>query len=274
MCFSLTSWGLKLGSLRFIGLGLYDEKGISIRGLDMARSSEVVMLESYTNVLPGLSLASLESLIGKSVQKVGRSYVEDGKELLSLAKANDLALLVAGDPFVATTHLDLRLRAARMGIHVEVVNAPSIISVAPGTVGLQNYKFGKSATITFPPPNSDVPYDTLRLNRGADLHTLFFLDLRAEEQNFMSVNEGISLLRLMEQRRLAGVVSEDMLFVGLARAGGPEQLVKAGTAEELTLVDFGGPPHLLIVPGRLHFMEAEAIVAFAGAERRLAEANT
>ena len=246
---------------------------MSIRGLDMAKSSEIVLVEGYTNVLPGLNIASLESLIGKKVQKVGRSYVEDGRDLLSLAKARDLALLVSGDPFVATTHLDLRLRATKMGIPVEVINAPSIVTVAPGAVGLQNYKFGKSATITFPPPQSDVPYDALKLNRAAGLHTFFFLDLRAEDGLFMSVNEGISLLRNMEQRRLEGVVREDQLFVGLARAGGPEQLIKAGTAEELAHIDFGGPPHLVMVPGKLHFMEAEGLVAFAGAEKRLVEAN-
>jgi diphthine synthase len=38
--------------------------------------------------------------------------------------------------------------------------------------------------------------------------------------------------------------------------------------------DFGQPPHGLIFPGRLHFMEAEALIVLAGAPetlRRLAE---
>jgi len=262
-----------LGSLKFIGLGLYSEKGMSLYGLEKAKAADEVLLESYTNMLPGLALKGLEGLLGKRVKVVDRKYVEDGKEILSSASKKDVALLVAGDPFVATTHVDLRIRAVKRGIPVEVINAPSIISVAPGAVGLQNYKFGKSSTITFPMPYSDVPYDTLKLNRSAGLHTLFFLDLRAEEKHFMSVGEGIRLLMVMEMRRREGVIHKDLLFIGVARAGGPEQFVKVGRAQDLLSVDFGDPPHAIIVPGKLHFMEAEALVLFAGADKDLVERN-
>jgi len=262
-----------LGSLSFIGLGLYNEKGISIYGLERAKEADEVLLEGYTNMLPGLKIASLEKLLGKKVRVVDRKYLEDGKEILSSASKKDIALLVAGDPFVATTHVDLRMRAVKQGIPVEVVNAPSIISVAPGAVGLQNYKFGRSCTITFPMPYSDVPYDTLKLNRAAGLHTLFFLDLRTEEKHFMSVGEGIRLLMVMEHRRGEGIINKDLLLIGVARAGGPEQFVKAGRAQDLLSVDFGDPPHAIIVPGRLHFMEAEALVLFAGADKELVERN-
>ena len=256
-------------SLTFIGLGLYSEKGISLYGLEKAKSADVVILEGYTNLLPGLDLASLEGLVGKKIRLMDRKSVEDAKELLQLASTHDVAFLVAGDPFVATTHVDLRMRAVKRGIPVEIINAPSIISVAPGAVGLQNYKFGRSATITFPEPQSDVPYDALKLNRSAGLHTLFFLDLRVEEGRFMTIAEGISQLIEMELRRKEGAFSPDMLLVGIARAGGPQQFVKAGSAESLLSVDFGPPPHTIIAPGRLHFMEADALVMFAEAEESM-----
>ncbi len=263
-----------MGSLTFIGMGLYDEKGMSLRGLEIAKSAHTVMLEGYTNLMPGLRLDALEALIGKKPLLLGRNAVEDGKEILKAAEAHDVAFLVAGDPFIATTHVDLRLRAVRRGIRVEVVNAPSIISVAPGAVGLQNYKFGKSATITFPPPHSDVPYDTLKMNRAAGLHTLFFLDLRAEEGVFMTANEALRLLLEAERRRGEGVFHPGALSVVVARAGGAEQLVRAGTAAALAGDDFGKPPHSLIIPGRLHFMEADALVAFAGADEALVRGNS
>ena len=262
-----------MGSLHFIGLGLYSQKGISIEGLEKARMADAVLLESYTNLLPGLDLKALEEMLCKKIRVVGRKEVEDGREILSIASSNNVAMLVAGDPFVATTHLDLRIRAAKRGIATGIVNAPSIISAAPGAVGLQNYKFGKSSTITFPPPASDVPYDTLKLNRGAGLHTLFFLDLRAEEQRFMSVGEAIKLLLEMESRRGEGIVRNNLLLIGLARVGGPKQFIRAGTSEELLGEDFGSPPQAIIVPGRLHFMEAEALMLFAGAEKSLVEEN-
>ncbi|RWX73150.1 MAG: Diphthine synthase [Candidatus Methanosuratincola subterraneus] len=256
-------------SLAFIGLGLYDEKGISLHGLEIAKSAEIVLLESYTNIMPGLNLESLGKMIGKEIRLIGRREVEDGKWILDAAAKREVALLVAGDPFVATTHVDLRLRAIKRGIRVEVVNAPSIVSVAPGAVGLQNYKFGKSATITFPEPLSLVPYETLRINRSLGLHSLFFLDLRVEEGRFMKAGEAIRLLLDMEAKQRGGVVSEEMLMVVLARAGSPSQLVRAGKAAVLEDLDFGPPPHSLIVPGRLHFMEAEALVLIGGADEDL-----
>ncbi|MEJ5293343.1 MAG: diphthine synthase [Candidatus Methanosuratincola sp.] len=255
--------------LTFIGLGLHDEKGISLRGLERARAADLVLFEHYTNVMPGLSLESLGRIVGKEIRTVGRREVEDGKAILDAASHGEVALLVAGDPFVATTHVDLRLRAIKRGIKVEVVNAPSIISVAPGAVGLQNYKFGKSATITFPEPISMVPYETLKTNRGLGLHTLFFLDLRVEEGRFMKAGEAISLLLEMEEEQRGGVVSGDTLMVVLARAGSPSQLVRAGRASDLRPLEFGPPPHSLIVPGRLHFMEAEALTLIAGADEDL-----
>jgi diphthine synthase len=35
-------------------------------------------------------------------------------------------------------------------------------------------------------------------------------------------------------------------------------------------MDFGPPLHTLVIPGKLHFMETEALVAFAGLPPELA----
>ncbi|MGC8936155.1 MAG: diphthine synthase [Candidatus Methanomethylicaceae archaeon] len=258
-----------MGSLSFIGLGLYDERGMSLYGLGLARGADLVLLETYTNVMPSLNIRSLEALIGKEIKTVDRKYVEEGTYLLRDASEKNVALLVPGDPFIATTHIELRIRAERKGIPVKVAHAPSIISVAPGIAGLQNYKFGRSATITFPDNYSEVPYDAISQNRKAGLHTLLFLDLRAEEGRYMSIPEGIHSLFKMESRRGEGVITPDMLAIGIARAGAPDQLVRGGRAEDLAALDFGPPPHSLIVPGRLHFMEAEALEVLAKVEKSL-----
>ncbi|MDI9644159.1 MAG: diphthine synthase [Candidatus Verstraetearchaeota archaeon] len=260
-------------SLTLIGMGLHDEKGISILGLEKARSAEVIFMERYTNVMPGLDLGSLEKMVGKPIRVIGRREVEDGTEILREAQLRDVVLLVAGDPFIATTHVDLRLRAIKKGIQVGVVNASSIISAAPGAAGLQNYKFGRSATITFPEPLSLVPYEVLRTNLSLGLHTLFFLDLRVEEERFMSAGEGIRMLLEIEAHERRGVVSEETLMVVLARLGSTSQVVRAGRAGALLEMDFGGAPHSLIVPGKLHFMEAEALVTLAGAEEEIVRRN-
>ena len=48
-----------MGELVFIGLGLDDEKGITLRGLDEARSADLVFAELYTSALPGASLEAV-----------------------------------------------------------------------------------------------------------------------------------------------------------------------------------------------------------------------
>ena len=56
--------------------------------------------------------------------------------ILSAAKAGSASVLVVGDPFCATTHSDLCLRANELGIKVEVIHNASIMS-AIGACGLQ-----------------------------------------------------------------------------------------------------------------------------------------
>jgi diphthine synthase len=48
-------------------------------------------------------------------------------------------------------------------------------------------------------------------------------------------------------------------------------VVKAGYISQLFNYDFGEPPHTLIFPARLHFMEAEALVILANAPEQIKE---
>ena len=51
---------------------------------------------------------------------------------------------------------------------------------------------------------------------------------------------------------------------------------KIGRLEKLSKLikyDFGKPPHTLVFPGKLHFMEAEALVELAGAPREIVKKN-
>src|SRR2546430_14090618 len=115
-------------SLAFIGLGLNDEKGITLEGLEEARRADSVYGEFYTNIMPNLDLKRLEKVIGKKVEVLSRSQLEDegGRRLLKAASEERGAFLVPGDPLIATTHISLRLSLAKMGIASRVVPAPSI----------------------------------------------------------------------------------------------------------------------------------------------------
>jgi len=66
-----------------------------------------------------------------------------------------------------------------------------------------------------------------------------------------------------------GVITQETLVVGFARAGSKKPRVKAGYVREIVNCEFGAPPHTLVFPGKLHFMEAEALVVLAGAPQEI-----
>jgi diphthine synthase len=259
--------GLGLGEVVFVGVGLHDEGGISLKGLEEVKSADSVFIELYTSLLPGFSVKQFESVAGKALRVVSRKELEEenGEVVLRAAERGKAVLLVPGDPFVATTHIALRIAAEKRGIKTRVVHGASIISAAVGLSGLHNYKFGKSVTIPFPENFSETPYMVVAQNKGLGLHTLCLLDINVEEGRCLSIKEALEMLLKIEEKRKMGVVNGGTLAVGVARAGSPNPTVKAGVVKELLGYDFGGPPYSLIFPGNLHFMEAEALMVFADA---------
>jgi len=264
-----------LAELVFIGLGLYDEKDLSLRALDETKTADNVFAEFYTSLMPALDLKQLEILIGKKVTFVSRRTLEDeeGRQILRAAEQGKVVFLVPGDPMIATTHVDLKIRARRMGINTRIVHNASIISAVMGITGLQNYKFGRSVTIPFPEESvtAETPYRVILENKKRALHTLCFLDVKAEKKLYMTVKEGLKALLTVEEMKKEDVVAFDTLTVGVARAGAPDSCVRAGHVKDLLSYDFGLPPHILIFPGKLHFMEAEALVTFANAPKEILE---
>jgi len=236
---------------------------LSIRGLEALKGCSEVYAEFYTNYFSG-SLSNLEGLIGKKIILLKRGDLEERPEqnVLKSASKQDVALLISGDPMVATTHIDIILRAKKLGIPYKIIHSSSVYS-AIGEAGLQIYKYGKTASLVYPEKNyfPTSPYDILTENLKMGLHTLFLLDIKAEENRFMTVNEAINLLLDIEKQKKVGSFTPDTLCIGIARLGG-DTTIKAGIASELEKEAFGKPPHCLIVPGKLHFMEKEALELF------------
>ncbi|MBI1936038.1 diphthine synthase [Candidatus Woesearchaeota archaeon] len=244
--------------LYFIGLGLNSEKDITINGLEAVKKCDLVYLENYTSVL-SCTKSDLEKFYNKKIILANRNVVEsDENEIINDSKTKNVAFLVIGDPFAATTHIDLYLRAKKKGIKCSVIHNASIMN-AIGITGLQLYKFGKTTSIPFENENVEAPYDALKGNLSLGLHTLFLLDLNPEEEKFMTVNDAIRYLLKVELKRNEKLFSEKTLCVGCARIGSENQIIKSGSAKDLLKFDFGKPVHCLIVPGKMHFMEEEAL---------------
>jgi len=254
---------------------LYDERDLSLRGLEEIRDADSVFAELYTSLMPELSIQKLEELVGKRVSVVSRRTLEEegGQLILQEAEEGKAALLVPGDPLIATTHVDLRIRAEKRGIKTRVIHGASIVSATIGLSGLQNYKYGRSVTIPFPEEGftSETPYRVIMQNRKMGLHTLCFLDIKAKEKRYMTVSDGLETLLATEKQKRKQVITPDTLVIGIARAGSKEPTVKAGYVGEVMKQNFGAPPHTLVFPGKLHFMETEALITLAEAPERIRE---
>jgi diphthine synthase len=245
-------------TLYLIGLGLSNEKDITVKGLEAIRQCDKVYLEGYTSLLQ-VSKEQLEEFYGKKIIIADREMTEQGDEaIINEASSNNVAFLIIGDVFSATTHIQLFKLAREKGVKVEVINNASVLN-AVGIVGLELYKYGKITSIPFieDHPNLETPYNVLRENE--DMHTLFLLDLKPSEGKFMTVNSALEILEKIESRKKEGLISDDTLVVGCARLGCSNFLVKSGKLSEIKKFDFGAPLHCLIIPGKMHFVEEEVI---------------
>jgi diphthine synthase len=261
------------GSLTFIGLGLYDEKDISLKGLDHLRESEIVFSEFYTARLMGTTFNKMEKFFGKKIRFLNRAETERADIILKKAKTKKVSFLVCGDSMSATTHVDLRIRAVNLGIKTRVIHGNSIVTAVPGLLGLQNYKFGRTTTLVYPENNffPVSPYEVIKSNKNNGLHTLVLLDYQADVDRFMTANSAIEILLKIESKMKKKIITKNSLICVVARAGSKNPLVIADKICELKKMDFGSPFHSLVVPGSLHFMEIEALHKLASLPDYMAE---
>ncbi|XP_077390323.1 diphthine methyl ester synthase isoform X2 [Festucalex cinctus] len=221
-----------------------------------------------------------EEFYGKELIVAERDLVEqEADQILTDAKETDVAFLVVGDPFGATTHSDLVLRAVRAGIPYQVVHNASVLN-AVGCCGLQLYNFGETVSVVFWTDawRPESFYDKILQNRAAGLHTLCLLDLKVKEQSvenlmrgkkmyepprFMTAAQAASqLLEIVRRRRQRGDqpgLTEDTLCVGVARLGAADQVMRTATLARMTSCDLGAPLHSLVVAGKLHPLEADML---------------
>ncbi|MBU2442642.1 MAG: diphthine synthase [Nanoarchaeota archaeon] len=244
-------------TLHLIGIGLNDEKDVSVKGLEVISMADYVFLENYTSKLQ-VPKKKLEEIYKKKIILANRELVESNSdEIINKSKDKDVAFLVIGEVFSATTHTDLFLRARKNNVKINIIHNASIIT-AVGITGLEIYKFGKTTSIPYPEDNfkPETAYDAIKSNQKSGLHTLVLLDIKPEKN--MTVNEAIKILLDIEDKRKEKVFTKDTMILGCARLGG-DYKIKYGKAKDLEKENFGKPLHCIIIPGKLHFIEEEAL---------------
>jgi len=250
-------------TLYLIGLGLNDEKDITVKGLETIKKCDYVYLEDYTSKL-SVSTKKLEEFYGKPIIKADRDLVEKkAEEILDKATLKNVAFLVVGDVFSATTHADLFLRAKEKKIEIKIIHNTSILT-AVGQVGLELYKYGKTTSMPFFEASykPETPYDVIKQNQAQNLHTLVLLDIKKDLNKYMSVNIALKQLLEIEDKRKEKVTSEETKAIGCARLGSEDPVIKYGKVSDLLEFDFGPELHCLIIPGKLHFIEEEMVNIF------------
>ncbi|KAI1775513.1 Diphthine synthase [Hypoxylon cercidicola] len=268
--------------LYLVGLGLSDETDITVKGLDVVKKASRVYLEAYTSILL-VDQSILEKYYGRSIVVADREMVESNSdEILRDAQTVDVAFLVVGDPFGATTHTDLVLRARELSIPVQTVPNASIMS-GIGATGLQLYNFGQTVSMVFFLDNWRPAsfYDRIKENRTIGLHTLVLLDIKVKEQSlenmargrkiyepprYMTVGQCAQQMLEIEEEKQEGVYGPESLAVGAARVGGKTEKFVAGTLQQLCDADeaLGPPLHSLVLLGRrAHELERDYTREFA-----------
>ena len=209
-------------------------------------------------------------------------------EILRDADTKDVAFLVVGDPFSATTHTDLALRCRQHEPQITTRTLPNAsILTAVGATGLSLYNFGQTVSMVFFTeswkPSSF--YDRMAENVSLGLHTLVLLDIKVKEPDlqalargkivyekprFMTVARCASQMLEVEEERQQGICGKEALAVGVARLGSEDQMIVAGTLEELSSADLGRPLHSLVLCGKkMHEMEWEYVREFAVNQERV-----
>lgn len=245
-------------TLYLIGIGLSTEKDITVQGLEFVRNSDLIYLENYTSVLQ-CSKEQLENYYGKKILLADRERSEQGMEkIIEEARKKKVSYLVIGDPFSATTHIEIFRLAQEKKVKVKVINNASIIT-AVGITGLQLYKFGKIISIPFleEHPQLETPYQAIKENEK--LHTLCLLDLKPAEGKFIQIKEALEILETIEQRKKEKIIHPDLVVIGCARLGSDDFVIKVGKLKDVKNYNFGQPPYCLIIPGKLHFLEEEML---------------
>ena len=242
--------------LYLVGLGLCDEKDLSLRGLEILEKSDEIFIDHYTHIISDNTILELEKRLNKKIIKLERAELENEKIILDSAKVKTISLIVGGDPLIATTHTSLILSCVKLGINYQIIHSSSIYSAAIGESGLQTYKFGKSVTLVFWEENykPTSTYDIIYENKKRGLHTLVFIDLHS--QNAMDIKTACKTFRQMEDQIKKDLINDDFELLVLSRLGYPDKKIVFGKLKDIEVSDINSP-FIIVVPGKLHFIEEE-----------------
>jgi len=245
--------------LWFVGLGISGTRSIPIEVVKIIQKADFVYLESFTSPIYKQQEEEIKNMVNGSFKIAKRWLVEDGQEILKASKSSTVVLLSYGDPYIATTHIELRTRAKLEKIETNTIHSASAITSMIGEAGLQFYKVGRIVTIMNEKKSVITPYTSIFKNLIQGLHSVILLEYNQDENYFLDPKDAISSLMDVEKEQKRNAVNNDTFAIVASRIGFETQKITSGKFSNLLKVDFGEPPHSIIITGKLHFTESDAI---------------
>ena len=248
--------------LSFVGLGISGFESIPIEGLEAISKADIVYLEQFTSPIGKSDVDKIQNAIKGEFIPAKRWLVEDGKEILEKSKEKNVVLLAYGDPYIATTHIELRTRAIELKIETRSIHASSSLTSMIGECGLHFYKVGKIATIMSEMKSLTYPYYIIYKNIIEGNHTVLLLEYNQNKDFFLDPNDALKELLETEEGQGRKVLTKSSYAIVASRIGFKDQTIVSGKISSLAQTNFGKPPHTVIIPGRLHFTESDALKLF------------
>ncbi len=245
--------------LWFVGLGISGAKSIPHEALEVLSKADIVYLEQFTSPIGKSDLAKIKKMTNGEFKAAKRWLVEDGNEILKKAKRKKVVLLSYGDPYIATTHIELRTRAIQEKIKTYSIHASSSLTSMIGECGLQFYKVGKIATIMSEMNSLTTPYYVIYKNIIEGNHTVLLLEYNQDKDFFLDPIDALLGLIETEKGQKRNVIDYSTYAIVASRIGFKDQSIISGKISSLKKMNFGKPPHTVIIPGRLHFTESDAL---------------
>ena len=245
--------------LWFVGLGISGISELSDNTISIIKNANTVYLESFTSPISETEKEQLANMCDGEFKIAKRWLVEDGNEILENAKKRQVVLISYGDPYIATTHLELKTRAVTDKIETKTIHSSSIVSSLIGEIGLQYYKVGKILTIMNDPKSMITPYNTIFNNLLSKMHSIILLEYNEDKSFFLEPQNALSLLLDAEKTQNGKIISSDTFTIVASRIGKSDQMITSGKISNLIKKEYGEPPHTIIIPGSLHFTESNAI---------------
>lgn len=250
--------------LCLIGAGIYDAVEMSY-SIEILKDCDRIYLERFTSPISDDFINNVKVILGqgKKIQIVKRWFVEDGRQILDESKTMNVGLVSYGDPTIATTFTELRIRALKNNINVKIIHAASGITSLVGECGLQIYKMGRLVTMMQEKQSAISVYSTIFSNLNLNCHTIILTEYRQEEDGsefFLKPNHVMSKLLEVEGDIKYDIISEDSYLIVVSRIGAGNQKIVSGKIKSLIDLEYERGPHSIVFPAKLHFTEEEAIL--------------